>query len=315
MVSADASAAVLPPLPLDAWEETKETLHRYAQVVGKVRLANAPFKNHWWHVTLYVGARGLTTGPIPYGRTNFEIDLDLLNNRLEARTGTGGSFGFALDDLAVAVFYRRLMDGLAALGVEVSIDPRPFDLADEQPLDRNVLHCTCDRDYARRYWQILVWVSGVFEAFAGRFNGKQSPVHLFWHSFDLALARFSGRRAPERDGADPVTREAYSHEVISFGFWPGDASVREPAFYSYTAPEPEGLTEHQLSPGAASWLPEGGTALLTYEEVRSNSSPTRTLLGFMESAYRAGAKSAGWDIEALRTHPPTREAAKPRRGD
>jgi hypothetical protein len=301
MVSADASAAVLPPLPLDAWEETKETLHRYAQVVGKVRLANAPFKNHWWHVTLYVGARGLTTGPIPYGRTNFEIDLDLLNNRLEARTGTGGSFGFALDDLAVAVFYRRLMDGLAALGVEVSIDPRPFDLADEQPLDRNVLHCTCDRDYARRYWQILVWVSGVFEAFAGRFNGKQSPVHLFWHSFDLALARFSQRRAPEREGADPVTREAYSHEVISFGFWPGDSEVREPAFYSYTAPEPPGLTDQPLEPQAARWLPEGGTASLSYEDVRLGESPEEALLRFLQSAYQAGARTAGWEEGALRT--------------
>ena len=301
MVPEDASAAALPPLPLDAWEDTKETLHRYAQVVGKVRLANAPFKNHWWHVTLYVSACGLTTGPIPYGRTSFELELDLLNNRLEARTGTGGSFGFALDDLAVAVFYRKLVDGLDALGVEVSIDPRPFDLDDEQPLDRNYFHCTCDRDYARRYWQVLVWVSGVFEEFAGRFNGKQSPVHLFWHSFDLALARFSGSRAPERDGADPVTREAYSHEVISFGFWPGDRDVREPTFYSYTAPEPPGLTDQPLEPRAARWLPEGGTATLSYEDVRLSEAPEDALLLFLQSAYQAGARTAGWDEAALRT--------------
>ena len=300
MVPEDASA-VLPPLPLDAWEDTKETLHRYAQVVGKVRLASAPFKNHWWHVTLYVGAHGLTTGPIPYGRTNFEIELDLLNNRLEARAGNGGSFGFALDDLAVADFYRKLVDGLAAIGVEVSIDPRPFDLDDEQPLDRNYFHCTCDREYTRRYWRVLVWVDGVFEAFAGRFNGKQSPVHLFWHSFDLALARFSGSRAPERGGADPVTREAYSHEVISFGFWPGDGDVREPTFYSYTAPEPPGLTDEPLTPASARWLPEGGTATLAYEDVRLGEAPEHALLGFLQSAYLAGARTAGWDEEALRT--------------
>jgi uncharacterized protein DUF5996 len=301
MVPEDAPGAVLPPLPLDAWEDTKETLHRYAQVVGKIRLTNAPFKNHWWHVTLYVDARGLTTGPIPYGRTNFEISLNLMDNRLEARAGDGGAFGFALDDLAVADFYRKLVDGLAAIGVEVSIDPRPFDLGDEQPLDRNYFHRTCDPEYVRRYGQILVWVSGVFEAFAGRFNGKQSPVHLFWHSFDLALARFSQRRAPERDGADPVTREAYSHEVISFGFWPGDREVREPTFYSYTAPEPPGLTDQPLEPQAARWLPEGGTASLSYEDVRLGESPEGTLLLFLQSAYQAGARTANWDEEALRT--------------
>ena len=302
MVPEDASGAVLPPLPLDAWEDTKETLHRYAQVVGKIRLANAPFKNHWWHVTLYVGTRGLTTGPIPYGRTNFEIGLNLMDNRLEARAGNGGSFGFALDDLAVADFYRKLVDGLAAIGVEVFIDPRPFDLDDEQPLDRNYFHRTCDPEYVRRFWQILVWVDGVFQAFAGRFNGKQSPVHLFWHSFDLALARFSQRRAPEREGADPVTREAYSHEVISFGFWPGDSEVREPTFYSYTAPEPPGLTDQPLEPEAARWLPEGGTASLSYEDVRLGELPEETLLGFLQSAYQAGARTADWDEEALRTN-------------
>ena len=299
-----------PPLPLDAWEDTKETLHRYAQVVGKIRLANAPFKNHWWHVTLYVDARGLTTGPIPHGRTNFEVSLNLMDNRLEARTGTGGSFGFALDDLAVADFYRKLVDGLAALGVGVSIDPRPFDLDDGEPLDRNFLHRACDPEYTRRYWRVLVWVNGVFEAFAGRFNGKQSPVHLFWHSFDLALARFSGGRAPVREGADPVTREAYSHEVISFGFWPGDGDVREPTFYSYTAPEPPGLTDQPLAPASAGWLPEGGTATLSYEDVRLADAPEETLLGFLESAYLAGARTAGWDEEALRTSAASEPEAK-----
>jgi hypothetical protein len=304
---------VLPPLPLDEWEDTKETLHRYCQIAGKVRMEYSPYRNHWWHVTLYVTTRGLTTGPIPYGRTTFDISFDLRENRLVVTTGEGGAFSFDLDDLPVAQFYLRLFEGLASLGIHASINPKPFDLDDEHALDVNTYHCTCDENYVRRSHRVLAWVDQVFKEFAGRFNGKTSPVQLFWHSFDLAVTRFSGRRAPERPGADPVTREAYSHEVISFGFWFGDANVREPAFYSYTAPEPEGLTEHPLSPEEASWLPEGGMALLTYEELRNSASPTETLLEFMESTYQAGAKSAGWDIEALRTHPPAREAVKLRR--
>src|SRR5215216_2802029 len=304
-----------PPLPLEEWEETKETLHRYAQIVGKVRLGYTPFRNHWWHVPLYVSTRGLTTSPIPYRHMTFEISFDLMDNRLVVSTSEGEGFTFAMDDLPVAEFYRRLFDGLGALGLEVSINATPFGFDDEHTLADNTFHCVCDREYVRRYWSVLVQVDQVFKEFAGRFNGKTSPVHLFWHGLDLAVTRFSGRRAPEREGADKVTLEAYSHEVISFGFWPGDTNVREPAFYSYTAPEPEGLTEHPLSPEAASWLPEGGMALLTYEEVRNSLSPTETLLEFIESAYRAGAKSAGWDIEALWTHPPAREAAKLRRGD
>jgi hypothetical protein len=315
MTQEHRTAQPLPPLPLDEWEDTKETLHRYCQIAGKVRMEYSPYRNHWWHVTLYVTTRGLTTGPIPYGRTIFDISFDLRENRLVVTTSEGGAFSFALDDLCVAEFYRRLFEGLGSLGIYASINTKPFDLDDEYTLDNNTYNCTCDENYVKRFHRVLAWVDQVFEEFAGRFNGKTSPVQLFWHGFDLAVTRFSGRRAPQRPGADGVTREAYSHEVISFGFWPGDANVREPAFYSYTAPEPEGLTEHPLSPEAASWLPEGGMALLNYEEVRNSSSPAETLLEFMESAYRAGAKSAGWDIEALRTHPPAREAAKLRRGN
>jgi hypothetical protein len=310
-------ARALPPLPLDDWEDTKETLHRYCQIAGKVRMELSPFRNHWWHVTLYVTTRGLSTGPIPYGpygSATFDISFDLLENKLVVTTSDEGEFSFALDDLPVAEFYRRLFDGLRSLGIETAISTKPFGLDDEYTLDNNTLHCVCEQEYVRRYHRVLLWADRVFKEFAGRFNGKTSPVQLYWHGFDLAVTRFSGRRAPERPGADRVTREAYSHEVISFGFWPGDANVREPAFYSYTAPAPQGLTEHQLSPEAASWLPEGGMALLNYEEVRNSSSPTKTLLEFLESAYQAGAKSAGWDIEALRTHPQAREAAKHRRG-
>jgi hypothetical protein len=304
----------LPPLPLDEWEDTKETLHRYCQIVGKVRMGLSPFKNHWWHATLYTTTRGLSTGPIPYGGSTFDISFDLLENRLSVTTSDEDAFSFALDDLPVAEFYRRLFEGLRWLSIDTTINTKPFDLGDEQTLDDNTLHCSCDREYVRRYHRILSWVDGVFNEFAGRFDGKTSPVQLYWHSFDLAVTRFSGKQVSLPEDTDSVTLEAYSHEVISFGFWPGDASVREPAFYSYTAPEPEGLTEHPLSPEAASWLPEGGTALLLYEEVRNSASPKEILLEFMESAYQAGAKSAGWDIEAFRTHPPAREAAKLTRG-
>jgi hypothetical protein len=291
-------APTLPPLPLKGWEDTKETLHRYCQKVGKLRMEYSPYRNHWWHVTLYVTTRGLTTGPIPYGRTSFDISFDLLENRVAVTTGED-AFSFALNDLPVAEFYQRLFEGLRSLEIDASINPEPFRLDDEHTLDANTYHCTCDEGYIRRYHYVLAWVDQVFKEFAGRFNGKTSPVQLYWHSFDLAVTRFSGRRAPVRAGADLVTREAYSHEVISCGFWPGDPSFREPAFYSYTAPEPENLTEQPLHPPAASWQ-EGGTALLTYEEVCSSSSPRETLLEFLQSAYEAGAKTAGWDMEEFR---------------
>ncbi len=291
-------APTLPPLPLKGWEDTKETLHRYCQIAGKVRMEYSPYRNHWWHVTLYVTTRGLTTGPIPYGRTTFDISFDLLENRLAVTTGEG-AFSFALNDLPVAEFYRWLFEGLRSLEIDASINPVPFRLDDEHTLDANTYHCTCDEGYVRRYHHVLAWVDQVFKEFAGRFNGKTSPVQLYWHSFDLAVTRFSGRRAPVRPGADLVTREAYSHEVISCGFWPGDPSFREPAFYSYTAPEPENLTQQPLHPPPASWQ-EGGTALLTYEEVRSSSSPRETLLEFLQSAYEAGAMTAGWDLEEFR---------------
>jgi hypothetical protein len=298
MMASPHDAPTLPLLPLKEWEDTKETLHRYCQIAGKVRMEYSPYRNHWWNVTLYVTTRGLTTGPIPYGRTTFDISFDLLENRLAVTTGEG-AFSFALDDLPVAEFYRRLFEGLRSLEIDASINPESFGLDDEHTLDTNTYHCTCAEGYVRRYHHVLGWVDQVFKEFAGRFNGKTSPVQLYWHSFDLAVTRFSGRRAPVRSGADPVTREAYSHEVISFGFWPGDPSFREPAFYSYTAPEPEGLTEEPLHPPAASWQ-EGGTALLTYEEVRSSGTPRETLLEFLQSAYEAGAKTAGWDVEEFR---------------
>ena len=297
------TARALPPLPLDEWEDTKETLHRYCQIVGKIRMELSPFRNHWWHVTLYVTTRGLSTGPIPYGNMTFDISFDLLENGLEVTTGEGGAFAFALDDLPVAGFYRRLFDGLRSLGIDAAINARPFGLDDEQTLDNNTFHCVCDREYVRRYHRVLSWVAQVFNEFAGRFNGKTSPVQLYWHSFDLAVTRFSGKRVPLPEGTDSVTREAYSHEVISFGFWPGDRNTPAPAFYSYTAPEPDGLTGQPLRPEAAFWAPEGGMALLMYDDLRKADSPSATLLDFMESAYQAGARTASWDVEDLLAEP------------
>jgi hypothetical protein len=306
----------LPELPLEGWAPTKTTLHLWAQIVGKVKLAATAPRNHWWHVPLYLDVRGLTTRRLHYGQVSFQIDLDFVDHLLVVRTNRGHQGSFPVQDgLSVAGFDRQLHRLLERLGVDVAIREDPYGVPMTTPFPDDTTHAAYDPTYVRRFWHVLDWVDSVLEEFSGWYCGKQSPVHLFWHGFDLAVTRFSGRRAPPRDGADPVTAEAYSHEVISFGFWPGDANVREPAFYSYTAPEPEGLTRHPLSPRAASWLLEGGTALLTYEEVRNSASPTKTLLEFMESAYQAGAKSAGWDIEALRTHPPAMEAAKPRRGD
>ena len=297
-----AAKSLFPALPLDEWESTKETLHRYAQIVGKVRLACCAPANHWWNVTLYLSSRGLSTGPNPYGGLAFAIDFDFVAHELKVSTSEGGAFSFALEDgLSVADFYKKLFSGLETLGIGLSINTSPFEIGGE-PLDKDTHHASYDKEYVQRYWRILVQVDQVFKEFSGRFNGKHSPVQLFWHSFDLALNRFSSRRAPEREGADRVTREAYSHEVISFGFWPGDQNVRTPAFYSYTAPEPEGLTEEPLRPAGAFWAGEGGMALLMYDELRGVDSPKTALLEFLERAYQAGTKTAGWDVEAFQTN-------------
>lgn len=295
--------AVLPPLPLAEWEPTKETLHRFVQIVGKIRLAAAPPANHWWHATLAVTSRGVSTQvmPVPGGDRTFAIDFDLIDHRLEIASSDGAVEAFPLVGVSVARFYAELFARLAALGIDVVISPRPFDLEPPVPFPADTIHNAYDATYITRYWRILAWVDAVFKEFGGRFTGKSSPVHLFWHSFDLALARFSGRRAPERPGADPVTREAYSHELISFGFWAGDAKVRTPAFYSYTAPEPPGLTDQPLRPAQAVWdaANGGALALLAYDDLRQSSAPLVVLLDFLESAYQAGARTAGWDQAAL----------------
>lgn len=289
----------LPPLPLEGWEQTKDTLHLWAQIVGKIRLASTAPRNHWWHVPLYVDVRGLTTRRMhaPSGAV-FQIRFDFVDHRLVVETNEGAASSFALaDGLSVSEFDRKLHETLAGLGVDATIRESPFGVPTTTPFPDDREHASYDRDAVERFWRILDWSDGVFEEFSGWFCGKTSPVHLFWHSFDLAVTRFGGKRAPSPPAADAVTTEAYSHEVVSFGFWAGDQKVREPSYYSYTAPWPPGLRERPLRPDAAVWTET--MALLPYEAVRAAADPRSSLLEFLESAYEAGADAAGWDREDL----------------
>jgi hypothetical protein len=296
------SAATLPELPLAAWEGTKETLHLYAQIVGKVRMATAAPANHWWHAALYVDVHGLTTRRLHRNGVTFQIDLDLRDHVVRVHAMDGREASFALHDgLSVAEFDRSLHVALDRLGVDLEILERPYGVPATTPFPEDQEHASYDAEYAGRFWHVLEWADTVLGEFAGWYCGKTSPVHLFWHSFDLALTRFSGRRATAAPGADRVTREAYSHELVSFGFWPGDPTVHEPTFYSYTAPEPPGLTGHRLQPPGARWteLYGGHMAVLPYEAVRVADDPRRALLAFVQSAYDAGSSAADWDREGL----------------
>jgi Family of unknown function (DUF5996) len=292
---------LFPPIPLAEWADTKETLHRYLQIVGKIRLGESPRRNHWWNVPFHLTGRGITTRPMGLDPV-FAIDLDFVDHRLEVAAITGNRVSFPLPGLSVAAFYDRLLSALHSLGISVSIRPVPFDLADATPFAQDTAHAAYDPFWATRYWQVLSQVAIVLEEFAGRTTAKTSPVHHFWHTFDLAVTRFSDRRVEQPADADPVSREAYSHEVISAGFWFGDANVPEPAFYAYAAPEPAGLTEEPLRPRQAQWVDSRGAhlALLRYDDARASADPHATVLDFYESAYVAGATRAGWDLERLR---------------
>jgi hypothetical protein len=299
MTPPDVAGCALPELRLDQWERTKDTLHLWAQIVGKVRMASTAPRNHWWHVPLYVDVRGLSTRRMhsPNGLA-FQIDFDFVDHRLVGRTASGETASFALvDGLSVASFDEHLHAMLRSLGVDVAILETPFGVPTTTPFGADHEHASYDSDAVERFWRILDWTDSVFEEFAGWYCGKTSPVHLFWHSFDLAVTRFGGRRAPVAETTDPVTREAYSHEVISFGFWAGDQNMREPAYYSYTSPEPRGLRDRSLRPRQARWTEQGGSsmALLPYEAVRTDRDARSALLEFLETAYQAGAELAGWD--------------------
>ena len=295
---------MLPELPYSEWQQTKDTLHLWAQIVGKVRLASTPPESHWWNVPLYVDVRGLTTRNMHQHGIAFAVEFDFIEHRLVVRTDRGDVNSFELvDGLSVADFDARFHELLGRAGVDVAIRERPFGVPMTTPFREDREHASYQAEYVERFWRALGWVDEVFTEFAGWFCGKASPVHLFWHSFDLAHTRFSGRPAPPVAGRDAVTDEAYSHEVISFGFWAGDDNVREASFYAYAAPEPAGLTAEPLQPAAAHWVEQGSgsLALLPYEAVRSTADPQAALLGFLESAYQAGVRTAGWDEVGLRS--------------
>jgi hypothetical protein len=292
----------LPPLPYADWEPTKQTLHLWVQIVGKVKLASAPPKNHWWHVPLYVDVHGLTTRLLHgQGGDGFEIRFDFVRHRLVVETASAEESFALVDGLSVAAFDEQLHASLRRLGVDVPIVEKPFGVPMPTAFPDDREHASYDADAVERFWRVLDWSADVLEEFAGWFCGKQSPVHLFWHGLDLAVTRFGGRPAPALPDADPVTEEAYSHEVVSFGFWAGDQNVREATYYSYTAPEPPGLREKPLVPVQAFWADQGAGSLarLPYEVVRSADDPRQTLLEFLESAYEAGADAAGWDRAGL----------------
>ncbi len=291
-----------PTMPLNEWRDTLATLHRFCQIVGKIRLADSPQRNHWWHVPFHLTGRGTTTRPMGDvdGNPIFTIDFDFVEHQLRLATLDGRAMTLPLEGQSVASFYRATMDALAWLGVTVRLDrPYPFDLPDaERPFADDTEHRTYDPAWATRYWQVLSRTALILEEFAARYSGKVSPVHHFWHTFDLAHTRFAGRRIDQPPEVNRVIREAYSRELISFGFWFGDDAVPEPAFYAYAAPEPDGLADRPLLPAVASWVPQNShhLAVLRYGEVRAADDPRAAVLEFYESAYQAAATLAGWDI-------------------
>ncbi len=293
-----------PALPLEAWGDTCATLHLWTQIVGKIRLARCAGVNHSWHVTLYVTARGLTTLPMPYGDRTFQIDFDFIDHRLTVQSSDGRAGGFALQPQSVATFYGRLMYEMARLDLHVAIHKKPNEVSDPVPFDQDESHATYDRDYANRFWRVLVQADRALKLFRARFIGKCSPVHYFWGAPDLAVTRFSGRRAPQHPGGipnlpDSVTREAYSHEVSSCGFWPGGGPIPYPAFYAYAYPEPAGFAQSPVAPDAAFYSADLREFILPYDAVRQSESPDDTLLEFLQTTYEAAAALAKWDRAAL----------------
>jgi hypothetical protein len=295
---------VWPSLPLADWQDTYATLHLWTQIIGKIRLALAPNLNHWWHSTLYVTPRGLTTASIPYETRSFQINFDFLDHQLQIDTSNGITKRIALAPRSVADFYQTVLTTLSEIGIEVRIWTMPQEVAEPLPFDQDYQHAAYDPEYAQRFWRILVQVDRVMAMFRSRFIGKSSPVHFFWGSFDLAVTRFSGRRAPEHPGgvpnmADWVTREAYSYEVSSCGFWPGGGSVVEPVFYAYAYPAPEGFRDYPIQPREAFYSLEMQEFILPYEAVRQADDPDAVLLAFFQSTYEAAADLGHWNRAAL----------------
>ena len=290
---------VLPALPFDSWKDTLATLHMWSQLVGKVRLKLCPLVNHWWNVPFYVTARGMTTSAMPYERRAIEVQFDFVDHNILIETSEGRAVALALEPQSVADFYKKFMAALGELGVSVRIWTTPCEIPNPTPFEKDYVHSAYDPEAAHKFWRILVWVDQIFKEFRAGFQGKASPVHFFWGSFDLAVTRFSGRPAPERPGADSITREAYSHEVSSAGFWPGGGDIKGPAFYSYAAPEPPGFREQRVRPQAAFYHPQLKEFLLMYDDVRTAPSPKDALMDFLQSTYNAAADLGKWDRKNL----------------
>jgi hypothetical protein len=303
-IAATARSEAWPSLALEDWSDTCATLHLWTQIVGKIRLAKSPWVNHSWHVTLYVTTRGLTTSPIPYGMRTFQIDFDFISQQVTIQSSEGGVGHVPLQPQSVAVFYRRLMEEMEKLDLHVQIHKKPNELPEPIAFDQDQTHTAYDQQYANRFWRVLVQADRVFKQFRARFIGKCSPVHFFWGAPDLAVTRFSGRKAPEHPGGipylpDAVTREAYSHEVSSCGFWPGGGPIPYPAFYSYAYPEPPGFAETRVKPEAAFYSAKLREFILPYDAVREADAPDETLLEFLQTTYETAANLAGWDRKSL----------------
>jgi hypothetical protein len=289
-----------PALPLAEWKDTYATLHMWTQIVGKVRLALSANINHWWGTAFYVTARGLTTSAIPYEKGIFEVHFDFVHHALVIETSLGESRTFRLAPRTVAAFYEEFMDALHSLGINVKVWGMPVEVPRPVRFKLDESHASYDSEYAHRFWQVLATVTPILQKFRAGFIGKASPVHFFWGSFDLAVTRFSGRRAPARPDADIITKEGYSHECISVGFWPGDGEViKDAAFYAYAAPEPAGFKDSAVQPAEAFYSTEKNEFFLMYEDVRVSKSPELALLDFCESTYEAGANFAHWNRAEL----------------
>jgi uncharacterized protein DUF5996 len=290
---------VWPSLPMKEWQETYDTLHMWTQIIGKIRLVLSPLVNHWWETALYVTPRGLTTSSIPYGFRQFEMLFDFIDHRLLIQTTEGDVRSLALIPMSVADFYRELMELLHSLDIDVKINPIPQEYPDRTPFDQDEVHASYDKEYAERHWRILLQVDRLMHQFRGNYIGKCSPVHFFWGSFDMAVSRFSGRPAPARPGAGPITREGYSHEVSSCGFWPGSGNIEDPAFYAYFSPEPAGYNSSPLIKAPAFYNPPTFGYILMYDEVRNSKDPNKLVLDFFQSTYEVGADLAKWDRASL----------------
>ncbi len=288
-----------PDLKWTDWQQTADTLHMWTQIVGKTRLALSPLQAHWWNVPLYVSARGLSTSAMPYEGEFLEIEFDFVSHDLRFRLSSGTVLSTPLRPQSVADFYAEYQRSLSALGVSVHLYPVPVELKTPIPFAEDREHSSYDPDAAHRFWRVLMSADRVFQEFSSRFIGKISPVHFFWGSFDLAVTRFSGRRAPVKEGADRVMREAYSHEVISAGFWPGNGGFGEAAFYCYAAPVPPGMESEPIQPASAAYNSELGEYILKYDDLRNEPSPDDALMSFLQSTYEAGAKLAKWDRTSL----------------